>query len=152
MKWWWNFLKWLRQEKVRRKKAREKKKPFVRTIWRFTYLWVVLRFKNTLKWPSLERNHSYGNLPYNIWFYFFPHANVLFCSIIVFVVSIQVHCLLFNNHFSIVVQNVNANSTLKWSDYNLVSLAIISSPLFIWEEAIDIWFEYMWPKTKIQFS
>jgi hypothetical protein len=60
--------------------------------------------------------------------------------------------LLFNNHFSIVVQNVNANSTLKWSDYNLVSLAIISSPLFIWEEAIDIWFEYMWPKTKIQFS
>jgi hypothetical protein len=69
------------------------------------------------------------------------------CSLIVFVVSIQVHHLLFNNHFRIVVQNVNAKSTLKWSDYNLVSLAIISFPLFIWEEAIDIWFEYMWPKT-----
>jgi hypothetical protein len=34
-------------------------------MWRFPYLGVLLRFRNTFRWASLRRTHSCGNLPYN---------------------------------------------------------------------------------------
>jgi hypothetical protein len=35
-------------------------------VERLGYLWVLLRFGNTIKWCFLRRTDSYGNLPYNI--------------------------------------------------------------------------------------
>jgi hypothetical protein len=34
-------------------------------MWRFPYLWVLLRFRNTFRWAFLRRTHLCRNLPYN---------------------------------------------------------------------------------------
>jgi len=142
-----NKKRWLRHEISKEEKREGKKRSHLHVQYGGSHIcglsWGLKTLSNGP--PSREPTHMRTS-PTTYDSILFSYANVLFCSLIVFVVSIQVHHLLFNNHFWIIVQNVNAKSTLKWNDYNLVSLAIISSPLFIWEEAIDIWFEYMWLK------
>jgi hypothetical protein len=44
----------------------KKKRSCFMYVESFLYSWVFLRFRNTIKWCSLNITHSYNNLPYNI--------------------------------------------------------------------------------------
>jgi len=46
--------------------SKKKKKGYFMFVENFLYSWVLLRFRNTIRWCFLNRTHSYKNLPYNI--------------------------------------------------------------------------------------
>jgi hypothetical protein len=44
----------------------KKKRGYFMYVEIFLYSWVLLRFRNTIRWCSLNKTHSSKNLPYNI--------------------------------------------------------------------------------------
>jgi hypothetical protein len=109
------MMKILKMTKTRKSKEEKregkKKNPIcVRTIWRFAYLWVVLRFKNTLKWPSLKRNPLIWEPPlqHMILFFLLCQCTLLFPYKFLSFLSKSIDCfstITFQSLFKMLMQN-----------------------------------------------